>query len=170
MLNEETARFLRTLKYRADSKRQISILPLGSIYWDDELPKLGTLGVFAEPEWNEVVRAFAIRMKLWDHQVLEDSDREFWEALQSAAPDWALFRRLELSEEDRKARVEAEENCAKEMQELLASADEVTFVTEQNGLQCFSATFHLDKGRPRSCNSQPWWKRLIRLPKWLGGR
>jgi hypothetical protein len=91
MLSEETLTHFSTLTYRPDAKRQVCILPLGSVYWDDELPQMGKFAAFPEPDRNEILRVFALRLKLWDRQVLSDEDRQFWESVRSAAPNWAIF-------------------------------------------------------------------------------
>ena len=46
-------------------------------------------------------------------------------------------------------------------------ADEVS-ISEQNGLQSFSETFHLKKEQPAVSKKQSWWKRIFhrrRLPE-----
>ena len=148
MLSEETLARLSTLTYRPDAERHVCILPLGSIHWDDELPQNQLIMAFPEPDRNEVLRAFAIRMKLWNQQPLSDDDRELWDSVRSAAPNWAIFRRLDLSDDDRREREGAERACRRDLLGLLASADEVTFRDEGHGIWNFSAKFRLDKSQP----------------------
>lgn len=145
MLSAETLSCLSTLTYRPDAKRQVCILPLGSIYWEDELPEIQKFSDFPEPDRTEVLRAFAIRFKLWDHRPLSDDDREFWDNLRLAAPQWAIFHRLELSEADQREREEAERECQREFEEILTLGDNVTFGEEKHGMRSFSLTFQLDK-------------------------
>ena len=174
MLNAETLACLSTLTYRSDAKRQVCILPLGTIYWDDELPEIGKFAAFREPDRNEVLRAFAIRLRLWDHQSLADDDREFWDRLRSAAPQWAIFRRLELSEEDQRAREEAERDCEREFEEILTRAEEVTVGEEKHGMRSFSFTFPLDKDHSDMSdqfNKTFWWERwFLRLKRFTKRR
>jgi hypothetical protein len=158
MLSEQTLSHLSALTYHADARRQVCILPLGSIYWDDELPQMGKFAAFPEPDRNEILRVFAIRLKAWDRQVLSDEDRQFWEIMRSAAPNWAIFRRLDLSDADRREREEIERACAKEFEEFLASADEVSVKEEKHGMQSFSATFRLNKDEARQPENESWWK------------
>jgi hypothetical protein len=160
MLSEETLAHLSRLTYRLDAKRQVCILPLGSIYWEDELPQIQKFAVFPESDRDEILRAFAIRMKLWDHQSLSDDDRQFWDSVRSAAPSWAIFRRLDLSDDDRREREQTELACAREIEEFLAGADEVTLGEEKHGMQSFSATFRLDNEQSDKFNKQSWWERL----------
>jgi hypothetical protein len=160
MLSEQTLTHLSSLTYRPDAKRQVCILPLGSIYWDDELPHMGKFAAFPELDRNEILRVFALRLKFWDRQVLSDEDRQFWESIRSLAPNWAIFRRLELSDTDRLEREEIERACAKEFEEFLASADEVSVGEPMNGMQSFSATFKLNKDEDGPPENESWWKRV----------
>jgi len=144
MLSEETLAQLSTLTFRHDAKRQVCILPLGSVYWDDELSQIQKFAAFPEPDRNEILRAFAIRLKVWDRQSLSDDDRQFWDSVRSAAPNWAIFRRLDPSDDERRERENVELACAREIEEFLAGADEVTVGEEKHGMQGFSATFQLD--------------------------
>jgi hypothetical protein len=159
MLSEETSAALSTLTYRPDAKRQVCILPLGSIYWEDELPQVQKFAAFPEPDRNAVLRAFTIRMRLWDCQSLSDDDRQFWDSVRSAVPNWAIFHRLDLSDDDRREREETELVCAKEFEEFIAGADEVTVGEERHGMQSFSATFRLDKDQSAKLNEPSWWGR-----------
>jgi hypothetical protein len=160
MLSEETLAYLSTLTYRPDAKRQVCILPLGSIYWEDEFPPIHKLAAFPELDRNEVLRAFAIRLRVWNDQLLSDDDRQFWAGVRSAAPNWAIFHRLHLSEDDQREREETERACSKEFEEFVAAADEVTVGEEEHGMQSFSATFHLDNDPPDKFSKPSWWERL----------
>lgn len=165
MLTHKTLAILSTLTYRPDAQRGVSILPLGSIYWDDELPKMHNFVGFPEADRVQVLRVFAIRLKLWDHEALSDDDRELWDSVRSAAPEWAIFRRLDLSPDDRRAREEAERACASEFEEFLAGADEISISEEKHGIQSFSATFHLNKDQPDNARSTSWWDRTFQKLK-----
>jgi hypothetical protein len=170
MLSKDTLAHLSTLTYRADAKRQVCIVPLGSIYWDDEMPDIHRFVIFPEPDRTQVLRLFTIRLRIWDHQTLSEDDRQFWESVRSRAPDWALFRRLDLSEDDQREREEAERACAKEFEEFLADADQVTISEEKHGMQSFAATFHLNKDQPVNAGSGWWWGRIYRRLKQFGTR
>jgi hypothetical protein len=43
MLTESTIAMLSALTYRAGAAKRVCVLPLGGIYWDDELPELREL-------------------------------------------------------------------------------------------------------------------------------
>lgn len=80
--------------------------------------------------------------------------------MHSAAPNWAIFHRLDLSDTDRKEREEIERGCAKEFEEFLASADEVSVEEPKHGIQSFSATFKLNKDETGQPENESWWKRV----------
>jgi hypothetical protein len=96
-----------------------------------------------EADREEVLRVFALRIKIWDGAILSEDDQRFWDSVRSAAPNWAIYKRLKLSSYDQREREEAEQACAKELEEFLADADEVSLSEAKNGIQGFSATFHL---------------------------
>lgn len=102
MFSDELARRLSAMPLRADAERRISYMPLGSIYWTDELNERiddlfedGNEGRLAP-----LLRLFAIRGALWTGLELSAADLAFWEAARSKAPDYALFQRLQVSDED----------------------------------------------------------------------
>ncbi|MGE5323447.1 MAG: hypothetical protein ACM3SW_11320 [Actinomycetota bacterium] len=162
MLSPNTLAYLSTLTYRADAKRLVCILPLGSIYWDDEMPPMWELVRVPEADREEVLRVFALRMKIWDREILSEDDQQFWDSVRSAAPSWAIFQRLELSPGDQRERAEAEQACAKEFEEFLADADEVTVSEGKSGLQSFSATFRLTEDEPTDRKRPSFWSRMYK--------
>ncbi len=92
--NKSVAAYLSALVYRADAERRVCILPLGSIYWADEIPDFMGLMKLTEEERNQIFRLFAIRFKLWDGETLGEDDERFWNAARLYAPNCPLFRRL----------------------------------------------------------------------------
>ena len=79
-MSETTLGFLSTLTYRADAKRQVCWLPLGGIYWEDEMPDIRHLMNIPEDDRNQIFRLFAIRLRLWKGEPLPDGERRFWDA------------------------------------------------------------------------------------------
>jgi hypothetical protein len=67
---------------------------------------------------------FGIRMQLWDSETLNAQDRHLWDAIQHQVPDWALFKRLTLSAEQRTARAKAERQVEQECESLGTDEDE----------------------------------------------
>lgn len=135
---------LAALPFRADAKRRVCILPLGSIYWEDEIPDLAQLMTLSENDRSAVLRLFSLRFKIWDREQLSDDVQRFWDEVRDQAPSWAFFRRLELSAEDCREREQTEAGVQRELEAFFADADQVT-ISEKDGVQSFSATFDLTK-------------------------
>lgn len=122
MLSERTVAVLTALSYRPDAEWGVNILPFGSVYWKDEMPEM--LDIFDMQDMATIFRMFGIRMSLWDNEVLSAEDRQLWDAIKSQVPDWALFKRLSLSDEQRAARESAEQQVQQEFESLGADDDD----------------------------------------------
>jgi hypothetical protein len=116
MLSERMVAVLSALRYRPDAEWAVNILPFGSVYWRDEMPALADL--FNEHDMMIVMKMFGIRLSLWDGEVLDDQERQLWESVRNQVPDWALFKRLSLSDEQITARQEAERQVEQEFESL----------------------------------------------------
>ena len=117
MLSEKAAATIAALQYRPDAEWQVNILPFGSIYWVDEMPLVAE--VFDKPGDMLVINSmFGFRIKLWDGEVLDVQEQQRWDAVKAQVPDWALFKRLTLSEQQKLARQEAERQLEQEFQSL----------------------------------------------------
>lgn len=107
MLSEKVIALLAALPYRADADWSVNILPFGSIYWNDEMPAIAEL--VDTPEQMLIVHAmFGMRLKIWDGETLDPQARQLWDGVRGQVPNWALFQRLSLSDEQKLARAEAE--------------------------------------------------------------
>jgi len=159
MLCETTAAHLSALTYRADAKRGFCLLPLGGIYWDDEVPDFLQLLRFPEEDRNQIYRLFGIRYRIWKGDGLSEDDQLFWDAACSQVPDWALFQRVKVSPADQLAQDRAERIAKEEFEAFLAEADQVTVSEKYPGVESFSATFDLTK--PVTTNRKSWWKRIF---------
>jgi hypothetical protein len=144
MLSDTIPAFLSDLTYRPDAKRQVCLLPLGGIYWEDEMPDLREIMKIPEHDRDQMFRLFGIRVRLWKGETLPADEQQLWDAARLQMPSWALFQRQAISADDRHAQEEAERTTAESLGELFAKADEVS-INEKGGLQRFSATFHLNK-------------------------
>jgi hypothetical protein len=142
MLTDITLVYLSTLTYRVDAKQGVCVLPFASIHWDDEMANLSQI---PEEDHDQVFLLFAIRSKLWDGELLSPDEKQLWEQVRSRAPEWALFQRLRLSPDERKAREEIERDCAQALDELFSTADYITISRDQHGYEKRSATFRLNK-------------------------
>jgi len=140
---------LSVLTYREDAKRQVCLLPLAGIYWDDELPDLRELFKISEDDREQIFRLFGLRCQVWKGEVLGGEDRQFWENMQSLMPTWAFFERHEVTPEDLQAQDDASRSTTEVLQAWFADADEVS-VTEKMGVQRFSLKLELTIRR-RAC-------------------
>lgn len=107
MLSEKIVAVLAALPYQPNAEWAVNVLPFGSIFWKDEMPALGDL--FDRPDDMAVIHAmFGMRLKIWDGVTLDAQDRQLWDAVRRQVPQWALFQRLRLTDEQTVARGEAE--------------------------------------------------------------
>jgi len=155
MLTEATLGFLSTLTYRADAKRRVCYLPLSGIYWEDEMPDILFRYGIPQNELDDVLRLFAIRVRLWKGQVLSDREQQLWDETYSQVPQWAFFQRNHISAEDEHAQDDAQLVGTEMHEALLAYADEVT-ITENDGVQYVSATWQIPPPKKQS-----WWQRVF---------
>jgi hypothetical protein len=123
MLSERAVALLATLAYRPDADWGINFLPFGSIYWNDEMPAAGDL--FDRPDDMLMIHAmFGIRLQLWNGEVLNAQDQQLWDAVRHQAPQWALFKRLNLSREQQRARDVAERQVQQEFESVRSENEE----------------------------------------------
>jgi hypothetical protein len=122
MLSKNAVALLAALPYRPDAEWGVNILPFGSIYWKDEMPPLADL-IDKQDDMLIIHAMFGIRLKLWDHEVMNVEDQQLWDAVKSQVPRWALFHRLNLNEEQIRARKEAEQQVEREFEGLSDDSD-----------------------------------------------
>lgn len=163
MLTDITLVYLSTMTFRLDAKQGVCMLPLASIHWDDEMPDLSQI---PEEDHHQIFLLFAIRSKLWDGEMLSPDEEQLWEQVRSRSPEWALFQRLRLSPDERKAREEIERDCAQALDELFSTADHITISRDQHGYEKRSATFRLNKERKPAKRKSLWWSITRRVKGW----
>ena len=117
MLSEKAFARLAELPYRADADWGVNVLPFGSIYWKDEMPAIAEL-VDTLEDMLIIHAMFGIRLKIWDGKMLDSQEQQLWDAVRGQVPNWALFQRLSLSDDQRLAREEAERQVEQEFESL----------------------------------------------------
>ena len=117
MLSEAAVEVLSSLPYQPDAQWLVNVYPFGSIYWADEMPDIRQFVHCLEQDRAEILWMFSIRRELWDAQALSDGDKDLWDSIRAQVPTWALFRRLDLSDNDQLARQKAEQQLAQEFDE-----------------------------------------------------
>jgi hypothetical protein len=124
----------RALEFNAEAHRGSNLIPFNSLCWDDELPAEQEELDFLhhEPCKTSIIRLYATRRALWDSGRIPDQLKDFWQHAQETIPDWAGFKRLVLSQDDRAAL----KFCDEETEELMDSfrKDASVFsMTDQGG-------------------------------------
>ena len=106
-LSEKAVAMLTALQYQPSAGWGVNIVPFGSIFWLDEMPSMVEL--FENTDDKFLIHSmFALRLKLWDGQALNADDQRLWDSVKVQVPDWAFFKRLCLTNEQKQAREQAE--------------------------------------------------------------
>jgi hypothetical protein len=146
MLSAAALTFLAPLKYRAEAERLGCYVPLGGIYWDDEIPDFDALVQMSDQDQRLILRLFSIRFALWAGAELSGDDRRFFDAARSQIPEYPLFRRLTLTAADQQAQKQLEEEIVAGMTALLSRADDVEVTRMDGGGGTVTLSFDLTKG------------------------
>jgi hypothetical protein len=128
-LTEETIQMIRNLSFDPNAKIN-RISGVIGMTWSDEVPNDGFGSLFIEQNRGQIVRLFLIRMKYWDKGTMSQEDQLYWREAQRQFPDWPLFRRLELNEEERRAYDTASEDIKFLKEVCFSLADEIEVITE----------------------------------------
>ena len=151
MLSKAAVRYLASRTFRENAVRQINILPLGGIYWEHEYPFCGAEEVpqkiASEENYPQILRMFALRVKLWKGEQFSEEQKEFWDAVQAKAPTWALFRRLVITDDDMKAQNFGTQLADEFEASIWKDADEI-LVEDDHGTRRVCARFDLTKDEP----------------------
>lgn len=158
MLSSRAHEYLSGLRFDPCAERRWCNIPLGGIYWSDEIPDFKELHRFSEEDRQGIYRLFSIRFQLWSGARLSAEDDIFWCYCERAYPECPIFRRTTLTPDDRKAQDECEAETIKAFDALFGGADKLEVKTGLNGEQVFSATYDLTRDDP----PVPFWKRLLR--------
>jgi len=106
-LSAITVFMLSALQYDPSAGWGISVVPFGSIFWHDEMPDLEVL-FWNRDDQSLIDSMFALRLKIWDGQALTTEEQRLWNSVKTQVPDWPLFKRLFLTNEQKQAREDAE--------------------------------------------------------------
>lgn len=146
MLSKGALKYLKPLKYDPEAERRWSLVPLGGIFWADEIPDFRALSHLPKRDRDSIFRLFSISFRLWDGDELEEDEQAYWDAARTQVPDYPLFRRVDLSPDDRKAQAATRESTIEFFDAVATVADEVSISDDGT----FSATIDLTKDEPRS--------------------
>ena len=112
---------------------------------------------------EQIYLLFMIRSKIWDELQLSVNEMQLWEQARSKAPEWAIFKRLKLSSEEREVRHQIEHDCNEVLDDLFMSADYVTLTKDENGVQRRTATIRLHEDHKPAVRRSGWKGILRRL-------
>jgi len=146
MLTDGALKYLSPLMFNPCAERLSCMIPLGGIYWSDEIPDFHALIKLSESDRKQIYRLFAIRFRLWAGEQLTDDDRSYWNGAQRLIPNYPVFHRVQISDDDRAAQVAVEQDAIAGFEALFGGADELKI----NDDGSFSATFNLTKRKPPS--------------------
>ena len=144
MFSESTVRIITARRFSPEAEIVSCLLPLGSIFWTDELPPLSFLAFTETVDRNAVMKLFAIRINYWSTGEMGLEDRKVWDTAQREFPEWPLFHRLELTPAQRIAHEGTEKELENFFQELGTLADQVTISENQDGFRSFSTTINVN--------------------------
>jgi hypothetical protein len=133
VLTDALINLLRGLPARADARCMISAMPLGGIFWEDEMPESAVRWKLSEDERMTLWRLFGIRYKIWDDEPLSPDDQSLWDSARVSAPTWALFHRLTLTDADRESREQARAEVESTWEALFGDADEIEVTEKEPG-------------------------------------
>ena len=142
MLTAHTTHYLKGLAYNPSAERIPCIIPLGGIYWSDEIPDFDTFFEFPEDDQASILRLFSIRFTIWAGHELAKDDASYWEEARTLFPHCPIFRRLQLSPDDQKAQEATMKNAEEFFDAMFSGATDAT-ISESKGLTKFSITHKL---------------------------
>ena len=103
MMSDTAKKYLSSLVFSRDAKKMCSLIPLGGIYWSDEISDFRALSRMPDEARGEIYRLFRIRYALWDGVELSAEDLKFLELVRVMVPTCPIFKRLIPTQEDLEA-------------------------------------------------------------------
>jgi hypothetical protein len=143
MFSESAAKIINVLKFNPEAEIVSCLLPLGSIFWSDELPPFRFLAFTEAVDRDAVMKLFAVRINYWNTGEMGLEDRSVWGRAQREFPEWPLFRRLELTTAQRIVHEAVQKELENFFDEMSTLGDEVTLSENENGFTSFSATINV---------------------------
>jgi len=153
MLSQDAINKIRALTLNPKAEMISCIIPLGSVYWTDELPGPYKFLAFTEgADRDYVIQLFAIRINYWNTGEMSSEDQQLWNSALIEFPEWPLFQRLHLNEAEKSAHENVQNDAEAFFAGLANEADEFSTEQEEGGVTSFSATFNLSGEKPK------WWR------------
>jgi len=106
-LSQKAVLILSAMHYDPNAGWGFNVTEFGSIFWHDELPDPFALCQNRD-DISLIYSMFALRLNIWDGHALTAEDQRLWDSVKAQVPDWALFKRLLLTKQQKQARKDAE--------------------------------------------------------------
>lgn len=155
-VSPKTEKMIQELNFDPNAKIIFCAIPLGSIFWTDEIPYENFLARGEDKE--QILKIFAIRISYWNNEKISFEDSILWEEAKSKFPRWPIFCRLELTPCERKIHEDTQNETEHIFDFLISNADMVN-LTENNGVTSFTAVFDLEKedNKDKEQKKLKWW-------------
>ncbi len=105
-LSQIAVLMLSALQYDPSAGCGFNVTEFGSIFWNDEMPPMELF--MNAGDGFLIYSMFALRLNIWDGEALTAEDQQLWDSVKAQVPDWAFFKRLSLTNEQKQAREQAE--------------------------------------------------------------
>jgi hypothetical protein len=133
MLSEAAIAYLAARTYRPDAVRNVNLVPLSGIYWDDEYP-IGKATSLGNDDYEQILTLFGLRALRWRGESLSEEQQKLWDDTHTRAPTWALFHRTTICDEHLQADKFAMQTMDDFEAAMIAEAEEVDIADDGKGL------------------------------------
>ena len=133
---------IEKLRFDPQAEMRWCLIPLGSIYWSDELPGKMFLEFSDPKDRSFAMRLFAIRINFWNRDEMSSEEISLWNEAKARFPNWPIFQRLELTGERRQEHEKVQNEAEEFFVQLCDEADKLE-LSDEGDYTSFSATFKL---------------------------
>ena len=139
----------RALTFSHDARLEISLLPLGTLVWEDEHPGgKCMLPDLDDVSWKSMILLVGARTALWLDGEVPEHLQPAWDEAMLVLPDWPGFRRLTITDDQRDDVRFAQKELDAFEESLFGDADSFSRTKDGTGIVEINATFDLTKEGP----------------------
>lgn len=124
--SSELQTLLQSLTYNPHAQLKAYFVPYGGIYWEDELPEYKILLSLSDQEYLYPFLMLNVRRKLWAHESLSEEEQRQWKFAQEIYPNWPIFKRLHITEDEYQQQLACEESSNQFYEAMMNVPDEVS--------------------------------------------
>ena len=139
-LSKRGVEIIESLRFEPQAEMRLCLIPLGSVYWSDELPVKMFLEFREAADRDFAMRLFAIRINFWNNGAMKEEDQAFWNEAKARFPSWPIFQRLELTNESKSAHLKVQA----EAEQFFVALSELGEMSNEGDYSSFCATFRLE--------------------------